>query len=131
MKKKYSQDELEKYFKNLNYNMLDCKLTAKKCYENPNEEHKQLKVLSHKALSSGRDYMLNKDYDKANNQFAFAYQMRCVADFTWKNILGKDGDTGHAKYLEISRDFSKLALKKIIPEDEKKKILEKIKQIKD
>lgn len=73
--------------------------------------------------------MIKGENEKANKLFAFAYQMRCVADFTWKNILGKDGDTGHANYLQVSRKFSQFALGKIGSNEIKeiKTLIEKIK----
>lgn len=48
--KKFTKDELVKKFKELGYNMLNIEETAQKCFENPNKEYKDLKVLSHKAL---------------------------------------------------------------------------------
>ena len=126
----WTKDSLRKEFELLGYNMLDCGLAADKCIENASKECKDIKALSHKALSSGRDAMNADDTAKANSNFAFAYQMRCVSDWILVNLLKKRGDEGHAKYLEVSRQFSKLAMGKLSGED-KKKIEALIAKIKD
>ena len=126
----WTKDSLRKEFELLGYNMLDCGLAADKCIENASKECKDIKALSHKALSSGRDAMNADDTAKANSNFAFAYQMRCVSDWILVNLLKKRGDEGHAKYLEVSRQFSKLATGKLSGED-KKKIEALIAKIKD
>eukprot|EP00750_Incisomonas_marina_P009016 INCI15772.2.p1 GENE.INCI15772.2~~INCI15772.2.p1 ORF type:complete len:147 (-),score=26.86 INCI15772.2:272-655(-) len=93
----------------LGYNMLDVKKTAQDAVSNPSAEYKALKVLAHKALATGRDNVNKGDMSKANNSFAFAYQMRCTADWIWKNLMKNKGDLGHAKFVEKSRLYGKLA----------------------
>ena len=57
---------------------------------------------------------------EANSSFAFAYQMRCCSDWIWVNLLGKSGDLAHAKYLQVQREFSKLATGRISDQDKLK-----------
>ena len=138
--KSYTKEQLKQQLEKLKYNMLDCDKIAAKLSDNASEEYKELKKVSHKALADGRDAMLSDDLKKANSNFAFAYQTRCCCDWIWKNVLGKSGDSGHANYLIVTREFSKLAAekqklseagKKKLSEDEKKRILTYITAIHD
>ena len=97
-----------------------------------NKEYKELKTLAHSALAKGRDQMDSNENDKANASFAFAYQMRCTSDWLWVHAIGREGDEGHAKYLELSRAFGKLAAgTKPLTDDEKAIIKKRIEKIKD
>src|SRR5687768_3864026 len=102
--------------------MIDAAMVASKAAVNPGEVCAALKVLYHQSLAKGRDFLIAGDNEKANNCFAFAYQTRCVCDWIWKNLMGKSGDLGHAKYLQIQRSYSQYALGKIT----KAEVLEKI-----
>lgn len=110
-------EEVKAHIVALNYNMIDADMVARAYVANPDKEYKALKVLSHKALHDGKLAMQKGDNDKANKNFAFAYQTRCVADNVWTKLLKKKGDESHAAYVEIQRDFSKLALGRISPDD--------------
>lgn len=89
--------------------MLDCEMAARTALQNPGRAYKDLKVLSHKALAKGRDYMKAEDNARANNNFAFAYQMRCCCHWIWKHLMGRESDEGHIVFLQLSRKFSQLA----------------------
>jgi len=131
-KKQYTEITLARKFRKLGYNMLDPDLTAKKAIANPKAECAEIKALCHKALAGARDAVQNDDLAKANSQFAFAYQMRCVSDWIYVNLLGNSGDRGHAKYLELEREFGKLSAgKKALSAQEKKDILKAINAIHD
>jgi hypothetical protein len=119
---------IEAEFKRLGYNMLDCKKTAAEALANPGKEYAALKKLSHQALTSGRDFMNNDDNQKANSNFAFAYQMRCVADWIWINLMHNEGDLKHHKFLELSREFGKLATGKLDGK-QKEKIRKEVDQL--
>jgi hypothetical protein len=60
--------------------------------------------------------MMQNENGKANSTFAFAYQMRCCCDWIWTNLMNKTGDGNHAKFLVISREFSKMATGKLTGE---------------
>lgn len=127
--KSYTKEQLKQQLEKLKYNMLDCDMIAAKLSDNASEEYKELKKVSHKALADGRDAMLSDDLKNANSNFAFAYQS---CDWIWKNMLGKSGDSGHANYLIVTREFSKLAAgKQKLSEAEKKRILTYITAIHD
>eukprot|EP00295_Goniomonas_pacifica_P047914 CAMPEP_0175913398 /NCGR_PEP_ID=MMETSP0108-20121206/9245_1 /TAXON_ID=195067 ORGANISM="Goniomonas pacifica, Strain CCMP1869" /NCGR_SAMPLE_ID=MMETSP0108 /ASSEMBLY_ACC=CAM_ASM_000204 /LENGTH=180 /DNA_ID=CAMNT_0017235787 /DNA_START=98 /DNA_END=640 /DNA_ORIENTATION=- len=115
-RRQHTVASLELELKRLGYNMLDCKLTAERALENPSKEYAELKRLSHASLIQGRDNMIAGRNHDANSNFAFAYQMRCTSDWIWKNLLHRQGDLGHAKFLEVSREFSKLAGHKLTGE---------------
>lgn len=126
------ESAIRKGLTGLKYNMLDVNKTVAGCVANPGKECADIKKLSHGALSTARDQMNAGQTDKANSSFAFAYQMRCVADWIWKNAMGKSGDLGHATYLALSRDFGKLAAaKRPLTDKEKKEIIKRISKIKD
>ena len=130
--KSYTKEQLKQELEKLKYNMLDCDMIATKLSENASLEYKELKVLSHEALRDGRDAMVAGDLKKANSNFAFAYQTRCCCDWIWKHVLGQSGDTGHAKYVEVEREFSKLAArKKQLSDAERERITEMIEAIRD
>lgn len=125
-------EQLKQHLKQLGYNMMDVDMIAKKAIADPSAEYKALKVLSHKALYEGKQSMEKDDLVKANSQFAFAYQTRCVCDYLWKHLLGNSGDAGHAAYLQVQRDFGKLAAGKTkLTAQEKETILAKIRKIHD
>ena len=98
----------------LGYSMLNTELTAKRCIENPGKECAAIKKLSHEALFTGRSNIIADKYEAANANFAYAYQMRCVSDYIWCNLLKNSGDNGHAAYLQLSREFGMLAANKSI-----------------
>ena len=93
--------------------MLDAKKTAIAALANPGKEYKEIKKLSHGALAKGRDFMIADENKKANSSFAFAYQLRCVSDWIFVNMMGNSGDSAHTKFLVLSRNFSKLATGKL------------------
>ena len=124
--KSYTKQQLVQELKQLKYNMLDCEMIAEKTLENASMEYKELKQLSHKALKDGRDAMEVGNLPKANSNFAFAYQTRCCCDWIWKQVLGNTGDHGHAKYLQISREFSKLAAGKHKISEAEKELIKKL-----
>lgn len=131
---KWTASALKAEFDKLGYNMLDTELAATSIAtsQNPAKTYKDLKVLAHKALATGRDNVAKGDLATANKNFAFAYQMRCVCDWIWKNLMGKQGDTGHAAFLRLSTGFGKLCANKTSLSDTKKaKIFELISDIKD
>lgn len=126
------QQSIKQDLDRLGYNMLNTELTAKRCVENPGKECAAIKKLSHEALSTGRNNILKDDYEAANNNFAFAYQMRCVSDYIWCNLLHNSGDNGHAAYLQLSREFGILAAnKRKLTAEQKNNILKQIESISD
>jgi hypothetical protein len=102
-------NEVKTKLRALNYNMIDTNMTAEMIVEDADNEYKQMKVLSHNALAKGRDAVLRGDLPNANNEFAFAYQTRCVSDWIWFRILGRSGNKGHALYLQLTTKFGHLA----------------------
>merc|ERR1711998_647014 len=75
------------------YNMIDVNEAVKQVNINPNaaagsNSPKGLGKLKHDALAQGRDAAERGDLEKANNNFAFAYQCRCVCDYIWEYIIG-------------------------------------------
>eukprot|EP01089_Gocevia_fonbrunei_P002124 TRINITY_DN12112_c0_g1_i1.p1 TRINITY_DN12112_c0_g1~~TRINITY_DN12112_c0_g1_i1.p1 ORF type:complete len:143 (-),score=30.58 TRINITY_DN12112_c0_g1_i1:73-501(-) len=81
------------------------------------ENYKQLKTRCHtSATEGGKMYykaVMEKDPEKkndwkkkANGNFAFSYQCRCMCDWLWVN-LGKEADTSHSKFLDLTKAFSK------------------------
>jgi hypothetical protein len=125
-------EDLKKKFAGLGYNMLDVDMAAESAAKDPSKTYKDLKVLSHKALGTGKANVQKDDLATANKNFAFAYQMRCVCDWIWKNLLNKQGDAGHAAYLQVSRSFGKLAAGKTkLSPTEQKEIFALIDKIKD
>lgn len=125
----WTVERLQKEFENLGYNMLDCKIAASTALADPGKAYKALKVRSKQALTQGRDSMIAGKNETANNNFAFAYQMRCVCHWIWKNLLGRTGDNGHQAFLTLSRKFSQLANGKLTgaQKQEVESMVEKIK----
>jgi hypothetical protein len=102
-KKTWTVLELEAALKGLGLNMLDCKLAATEGVQDPDKEYKTLKVMSHKQLLVGRDFFKAGNKVKANNNFAFAFQMRRAATFIWEKVLGRKNDAAHANFEETSK----------------------------
>ena len=124
------QQSIQQDLNRLGYNMLNTDLTAKRCVENPGKECAAIKKLSHDALFTGRSNILADNYEAANSNFAYAYQMRCVSDYIWCNLMHNSGDNGHAAYLQLSRDFGMLAAnKRILTSEQKTNILKQIERI--
>jgi hypothetical protein len=92
------------------YNMIDAEMVVKECKTNPGKECAKLKEVCHDALRQGKANIQAGKNDQANSNFALAYQARCMCDYIWSNVMNKEGDRGHAEFLQKSRDFSKFAL---------------------
>jgi hypothetical protein len=99
-----------KSFENMKGGTTDAQKKAK-----AGKEMARLKALAHAALATGRDKVNAGDNKTANSNFANAYQVRCVCDWLWKHAMGNSGDSGHAGYLTLSRNFSKLAAGAALP----------------
>jgi hypothetical protein len=91
------------------YNMIDTEKVVRRCKENPGVECADLKNVCHNALRQGKANVRAKNLKEANSNFALAYQARCMCDYIWVNVMNRKGDQGHAKFLQDSRDFGKLA----------------------
>lgn len=96
----------------LNYNMVNDNVNdiAKSLVSDLGAGYKALKVKCHKALGAGRDNMRAGRHDKANSNFAYAYQMRCVCNYIWVNWMHQPDDKVHNHYLVLQRKFSQFAL---------------------
>ena len=123
---KISEDELRKGLQGLRYNTLDVERTVQECMKDAGNECRELTQLSHKALADGRDHMAAGHNAKANSSFAFAYQMRCVRDWIWTRALGRQGDQGHAKYMQLQRQFGQLASKNPVLSAEERRRIKKL-----
>lgn len=89
---------------------LACKLAT-----DPRQACADLKERVHDALVEGRDHLNNEDRIEASRSFAYAFQMRCVCDFVWTEILGKESNEAHDRYLQLSRYFGRYALGRKLP----------------
>lgn len=108
---KITKTELLQRIKNLKYTMINCQEVADKLWENPKNESRELKKFHHTVLYEARNHLLADPprYKESNKAFALAYQTRCVCDWIYTNILGKQGDKQHTKFLEKEREFGKIA----------------------
>lgn len=61
----------------------------------------------HVSLAQARDHVMAGRMKEATSCFAHAYQLRCLCDWVWVNVLGNRGDFNHARFLQASRDFAK------------------------